>query len=83
MNAQATSTPASTNQPAAKPTRRLCVITTVQNSVGEVRTDSHELTVPVGMTHNELLKFVLSECIPAHMRPSVVLHYSVHPAVIA
>ncbi|MEU6997203.1 hypothetical protein [Nonomuraea sp. NPDC046570] len=64
-------------------TRALCILVTVQSGRGEISTTSHDLIVPVGMRHNDLLTHVMKERIPEHLRGnSVVLHYSVHPAVV-
>ncbi|MEU8104505.1 hypothetical protein AB0C18_12375 [Nonomuraea muscovyensis] len=76
----------STNGTAPKqaPTRAVFVVVTVQTAYGEVSTTGHDLTVPAGTRHQALLTHVLKECIPEHLRGnSVVLHYSVHPAVVA
>ncbi|WP_219498553.1 hypothetical protein [Nonomuraea ceibae] len=73
----------SDNTGAERATRGLFVVVTVQTAYGEVSTSSHDLIVPVGMRHGELLTHVLKERIPEHLRgKSVVLHYSVHPAVV-
>ncbi|GAA3194512.1 hypothetical protein [Nonomuraea roseoviolacea] len=67
-----------------EPTRAVFVVITVQTAYGEVSTSSHDLIVPVGMRHLDLLTRVLKERIPEHLRGNcVVLHYSVHPAVIS
>ncbi|MEO3799973.1 hypothetical protein [Nonomuraea sp. B1E8] len=64
-------------------TRALFVVITVQTACGEVSTSSLDLIVPVGMRHLDLLTHVLKERIPEHLRGKcVVLHYSVHPAVV-
>ena len=77
------SAPATTTSTAAPPVRRVFVVITVQNSYGRVRTSSHELTVTADTRHEVLLNAVLAECVPEEMRGGVILHYSVHPAVIA
>ncbi|MEV4398314.1 hypothetical protein [Nonomuraea sp. NPDC049607] len=76
---------ASTNGATPKQaTRTLFIVITVQSGHGEISTSSHNVTVPVGMRHENLLTQVLKEGIPEHLRGrSVVLHYSVHPAVVA
>lgn len=59
------------------------MVITVQNGRGHVSTSSHDLIVPVGMRHSDLLMQALSERIPEDWRGNcVVLHYSVHPAVV-
>ncbi|MGN9786612.1 hypothetical protein ACTMTF_34685 [Nonomuraea sp. ZG12] len=64
-------------------TRDLLIIITAQDDRGNVSTSSHDLVVPVGMRHCDLLMHLLNERIPEHLRGNcVVLHYSVHPAVV-
>ncbi|MEV0197385.1 hypothetical protein [Nonomuraea sp. NPDC050691] len=64
--------------------RDLFVMITVQNAYGHVATSSHDVKVPVGMRHLDLMTHLLKERIPEDLRGnSVVLHYSVHPAVVA
>ncbi|MFI6793713.1 hypothetical protein ACIBG4_40915 [Nonomuraea sp. NPDC050383] len=65
------------------PTRRLLVVLTMQNGSGDVKSSSHEMTVPAGTRHLDFLAYMLQAVIPEDMRDGVVLHYSVHPAVIA
>ncbi|MFI7642039.1 hypothetical protein [Nonomuraea sp. NPDC049400] len=63
--------------------RSLFIVITTQNADGDAGTTSHELTVPAGTKHVDLLYYVMTECVPEHRRDGIVLHYSVHPAVIA
>lgn len=74
---------AKTTSTAAPPVRRVFVVITVQSPYGDIRTSSHELPAPVGMKQRDLLNSILNDAIPEEMRGGVILHYSVHPAVIA
>ncbi|MEU3168942.1 hypothetical protein [Streptosporangium sp. NPDC006930] len=75
------STPASATRPQAD--RTVFVVITMQNDAGTAGTSSHTLTVPAGTGHDVVLVHVMTKCVPEHLRSGVVLHYSVHPAVIA
>ncbi|MGV9386088.1 hypothetical protein ACWDRB_60505 [Nonomuraea sp. NPDC003707] len=78
-----THAPSANGAGAKQATRALFIVITVQSRHGEISTSSHAVTVPVGMRHQDLLTQVLNEGIPEHLRgKSVVLHYSVHAAVI-
>ncbi|MFI6907326.1 hypothetical protein ACIBKY_39130 [Nonomuraea sp. NPDC050394] len=58
------------------------VLITVQNHGQIATTTGHTLTIASGTTHADLAAHVTATCIAEDMRGGVVLHYSVHPAVI-
>ncbi|MFI6910473.1 hypothetical protein ACIBKY_55150 [Nonomuraea sp. NPDC050394] len=79
-------TPTPTHAPApataqAADTVSVFVLITVQNH-GQIATTGHTLTIASGTTHADLAAHVTATCIAEDMRGGVVLHYSVHPAVI-
>jgi hypothetical protein len=66
------------------PQRHVFVVISVRNEdTGTAATAAPTITVPAGTNSADLLAYVLANSIPEDARGGVVVHFSVHPAVIA